>query len=1364
MAYSSESSWEKHYGVGETHPPRQNGLSWMDPIFPLIDPQTLEINEPHPETIPQPVSSVLDELLLSERQQLACFSGLRTWEAAVLAKTEAYTAIGEGQAVIGNEIQVDESSWLPIWTRDRWMIDFTAPPNSSTNWSGSKLWSAHDPIIWAVLREAIQIADKILRKSLEGDCEVGPITVFINTLGLKTLLDADTTQSSKRAALVNLADTHAIGFHALTSEAWQQKLGIPKYNFEIFGPLEHQCELGWSFEKHAFGGSVVGHIPKRYEDSYTTNFAPLILSITKFPYISDPALTYDFLLDSPTIHTRWPMPSLWHNSLCSEAFWTQTVSKYGYSSLQAPKMLEVTRKHGNQGCIQPWICAIETSARFKEDFVPQDFQADALKMSARSLQSRRLKYQRMRPWFKDTYAMWQMTPYSHYDPRDELSRLTKVPLALRNYRHEFDTSCLANAWIHPLRMGYNQYDVLEYEVSQQDFQVRILDENKTQWFWRAIGFLLQASLPARVEEVVPAKQPERLLSNPWTMTQSLSLDQSQQDDVRKQIEIAFAERWIYPPINLPRRHLLHPNDPYLTREDRHSCIDLAQTAFETYTALCIEPAGLRDAFVDECSSLRAQLDADHANGFTSWLDFRFQMPQYPGHTYDLRTLSLLDFHRAGVNSENSPDKDIGDRAAEIFHGEDPEKYPSIDLPAFAKSGIVSIPSQSGESHQRYHLPYYTVAELYDHAKMLKDELILVENGHHLDVHRCSAICQSLELEEDELPEFIKPTFYGTQLTDYAAGCLYEAEVPSLPLGRVTRVLREDDIAQCDGTGGDPLWIRIHNSVFDITHLKCVSEPGLRRLLANNPDGNPSLELLQDGYSLEEIKKSLAPWRVGMTAKIPGAVADKHSVRTFTPQSLRKHEFRETGMYIAIEKKVYNITDYAEKHPGGLQCLVENGGRDITDLFDQYHQTNRKRVLKGLQEFYIGNLIEQRQQFADDDVESLANDRPVLPHEIRFGSEVYSVQALRESDEYGKFSGLVDDLFPYLGLDATEALQAEEYDDGPLMRFACLRDYIVAHVKDIGYGLPEIESEELRMFDGHTDVGYDMQYDAFVASDDFVYDLTSAMLYGSCNPIYSKFEPFLGGVVADDELRSCLDTHCEDLICAVLVREKSQEDGRRIVKWDPRRKAATRYKMPIWENRPRKIPKPPAEDEVAPLISTREKAKETSKKRDFETKDVFEPTPTRQFLHNLIYQLDPDQINQISFATELRKQGTRTRGTRDTKGKALVGRASSPKSWQLSRLDSDLRRRKDEKIMREIARTWKEVIGSDESTLPAGFFPVDNIAKHNDGITVRDEVFEAGESSAQKDAALPGMSRRALEVAKKRKLVFEISDGPPRKRR
>ncbi|KXH63391.1 cytochrome b5-like Heme/Steroid binding domain-containing protein [Colletotrichum nymphaeae SA-01] len=1443
MSDSSGSCWERYYGVGETHPLRRNGLSWMDPIFPSIDPQTLEIIEPHSGIIPQPSPPELDDLLLSERQQLSSLSGLRTWEAAVLAKTEAYTTTGEGQVLISNEIQVDESSWLPVWSRDRWMIDFTAPPSSSTNWSGSRLWSAHDPIIWGVLRKAIQIADNIVRKSLEGDwlqsllipenleshettllsgsskvgkiwrmksspvirkpaeeliqllsspsllkrifwtfndkttlnsyqpdgiikgltapydLLEGPITIFVNISGIKTLLDANVTQSSRSAALVCVADTlvhelmHVIGFQNLSSEVLLQKLGVPLHGFEIFGPQEHQCELGWSFEQHAFGGTVFGLIPKRDRNLLSINYAPLILSINRFPHVSDPTLTYDFLLDSPTIKTSWPLPSLWHTSLSSEAFWTQIVSKYGYPSLKAPKMLEVTQENGNRGFDTLWFWPIEKSAWFKEDFVPQNFQADELKMSARSLHSRRLKYQRMRPWFKDTFAMWQMTPYSQVDPRHRLSCLT-IPLVRRNQRDEFDTDRLVNLLIHPLCVGYNQYGVLEYEVRQRDFQARIHDENTTQWFWRAIGFLLLASLPVRVEEVVPAKQPKRLLSNPWTITQSLPLSQSTKDAIQAQVETACAERWFYPTFKLRRRHMQDHNDPYLARSDRHSNIDLAETAFNTYTSLCIEPAGLRDAFVAECSSLRAQLDADFANGYTSWLDFRFQVPRYPGQTYDRRTLSLLDFHRSGANPGNSPDKDSGDRAAEIFHGEDPAKFPSIDLPAFAKAGIVTVPSKPGESHQRYQLPFYTVAELYDNAKVLGDELILVENGHHLDVHKCSAICRSLELDEDELPEFTKPTFYGTQLTDYGVGCLYEADIPSLPLGRVVRVLREDDIAQCDGTGGDPLWIRIHNSVFDITHLKCLSEPALRRLLASNPGGDPSLELLQDGYSLDEIKKSLAPWRVGMTAKTPGVVADKHSIRTFTPQSLRRHEFRETGMYVAIENKVYNIT-------GGLQCLVENGGRDITDLFNKYHQTNRSRVLKGLQELCIGNLIEQRQEYADDDVESLANDRPVLPHEIRFGREVYSVKALRDSEEVAESSDLADALSPYLGLDATEALQAEEYEDGPLMRFACLRGYIVATVEDMGYGFLEIEPEELRMFDGHTDECRDIQYDAFVASDGFVYDLTAAMLYGSCNPVYSKFKPFLGGIVDDEELTTYLDTHCENLICAVLVQEKTEDDGRRIVNWDPRKKVAPRYKMPIWANRPRKAPKPPAEDEIAPHIDTIEKAKEVAREEHFEKKEVFEPTPTATFLQNMINQLD--EVNQPSFATKLEDEESRISCNRNTKGKESESKASGLKTRQLSRLEADLRRRKDEKVMREIAKTWQEVIASDESTLPVAY-PTQKSAKHTVGGQLQEKESEEGEGSTQQDAAPPGMSRRALEVTKKRKPVFEIDEGPPKKRR
>ncbi|OHF02929.1 cytochrome b5-like Heme/Steroid binding domain-containing protein [Colletotrichum orchidophilum] len=1367
MSGSSPARWEKQYGVGKTHPPRRNGLSWMDPVLPSIDPQTLQMDEPYPEEILEPLPSELDDLYLSERQQLAKLSGLRTWEAALLAKTETYTTPGEGQTLIGKELEVIESSWLPIWSRDRWMIDFTVPPNWSNDWSRSQLWSAHDPLIWGVLRKAIQIADNIMRNSLEGDwlqsllipeniesydtivpsCS-GPITIFINIVGMKTLLDADTTQSSKSAALMNLASTHMIGFVHLGNGALRQSLGHPIHNFEIFGPGEHHFELGWSFEQHAFGGTLCGLVPRSStNDFHTMTYAPLILSIRKFPHIFELKETYGIVLNSPTIDTRWPMPSLWHDSFSSEAFWTQIVSKYGYQSLMGPKMLVSATQHGNQGFFEPWFHPRETSARFIEEFIPQTFHADSLKMLARSLLSRRLKYHRMRPWLQDTYAMWQMTPYGLHNPREDLARLADVPPARRNDRYEDNAEWFACNWIHPLRVTRDQNDLLVYEASPTQYGAHIVDGNRTQWFWRAIGFLLVASLPGRLATITPIKQPKRSLLNPWTIPQSLSLNESQRDEVQKQIERAESRRWTYPPIHLPERHI-NPGDPSATRSIRHNCIDLAVTAFDTYLALCIEPAGLRDAFETECNSLRAQLNADHGNDFNSWLDFRFQMPQYPGHTSDGRTYSLWEFWQAGVSTWKSPDKDLGDRAAEVFHGEDPAKYPSRDLPAFAQSGIVGSPLRPGQSYRRHQVPYYTVAELYDHAQELEEALVLVENGYYLDVYRCSAVCRSLEIEQNELLSFTRSTFYGRQLTCDAAEWLSNADLPSLAIGRVVRVIRDDDIAECDGKDGRPLWIRLHNSVFDVTYLKSVSEPRLRGLLASSPAGNPSLRLLEDGYTLAEVKRSLAPWRVGIVAKTPGAIADKHSVRTFTAQSLRKHEFRETGMYISIDNKVYNISgefkgrqgkqkrevtadrskDYAETHPGGLHALVENGGRDITDLFNQYHQENRSRILAGLKEL--------------------------------FGREVYSVKALKESSEYAKLSKLVDDLSPYLGADATQALKAEEGNDGPLLRFSRLRGYIVA---SIDHGLPEIEPIELSKFDGHADEIHDVRYDAFVASDGMVYDLTAIMLYGSSNPNYAKFETFLGGVVTDEEMKTYLQTHCQGLVCAILVQKRRREQGRRTINWNPKKKAPLRYKMPIWANRTKKSWESPLEDQVAPHMSTLQKAKKRSKEEDFEKKDVFEPTPSRSYLQNLVCDLG--QVVQPSLAQESERRSPRSGDAwpAELNESAAATRARSPTPEQLSRLNSELRRHNDEKVVRNRARACPELKALGKSRGTAVPYK-DNSSKHETGTVIKEEVYEEGEFDPRQAAAQPGMSRKELLVTKKRKPVFKIDDGAPRKRR
>ncbi|KAK2034754.1 cytochrome b5-like Heme/Steroid binding domain-containing protein [Colletotrichum zoysiae] len=1094
--------WAKHYCVGKPRPRRTDGLSWIDPAYPEIDPVTLDIDDPSPGQVPQPAPPQLDDLYISEVQQMNKQFGLRTWEAAVLAKAEVYTAGDEAPQLAGSAIEVKEWTWFPFWARDRWMIDFTVPPNWSNEWTTEYLWSARDPAVWGVLRQAIQLAENMLRsclltpwyvfqalvnsrnltsarkevplgsgrwgnvwrmqspppwvltaedtisvlsrlldqkvqwsfndKSTQAFYEptgtthgltvpvngslTGPIGIFIDILDIRTILSPMTTENSRRTAMTNLADTLV---HEL-----------------MFGPYEHQAELGQSWEKATFGGKMsMVTTEESAEYFHTTTGASLILGFTEWPlYWEGYESTFDEPRDFLALLTKWPVPALWQRFLSSQDFWDQLVAKFGPACLRLPKMLSITTVLGNDGYPRPYMYPRDITTRWVSDFAPPLFCAQSMKLLARELHARRQKYCEIRPWFSDTFAMWQLTPWNARRYREELCWLRDIVLIRKNDRHESDAQGIVDRWITPFQVGVNPDGSLGtyFSAYYQDtpHQVGI-----TVWFWPEDG------------------------------------------------------RWRYPAIQLVGRHTQEGTFPSV-RRIRLGAVGLARSAFETFELLCTRPAGLKDAFEAACASMEAQIEASRHEGYLPWLDFDFDMPPYPGTTEDGSALGILEFWAAGNNWKQPPGMGYEDAAGEVLRGEDPAISMQINnLPFFAMTGLAGPPLKPGQRPRRHHVPYFTIAELYDHSERLKEPLVLVEDGFDLEVYRCSAICQSLGVTTSGLAALTKQTFYGRQLTRHATQRLYDASHPSLAIARVVRVLRPEDVALADGKDGRPSWIKMQRSVFDVTHLTCLSDPRLTKLLQSAPGGDPSLRLRGEGYSLLEIRKSLSSWRVGIVASKPAAVAGRHSLRTFTPRSLRKHEFRETGMYISIDRRVYDITNYVDLHPGGLQALVENAGRDCTALFDRYHHESRDAIIAKLQELYIGNLIEQRQEYQEDEFQGLANEGLVLPHEIRLNRSIYSVQALKDSDEYSQYTDLVQQLTPYLGTDATQDLKLEEGDEVPLLRFARLRGYVVATVERIGQGLPEIESEELQKFDGEVDEMRNLQNDSFVASDDMVYDLT-----------------------------------------------------------------------------------------------------------------------------------------------------------------------------------------------------------------------------------------------------------------------------------
>lgn len=55
-------------------------------------------------------------------------------------------------------------------------------------------------------------------------------------------------------------------------------------------------------------------------------------------------------------------------------------------------------------------------------------------------------------------------------------------------------------------------------------------------------------------------------------------------------------------------------------------------------------------------------------------------------------------------------------------------------------------------------------------------------------------------------------------------------------------------------------------------------------------------------------------------------------------------------WIAVRGKVYDMTKFVDKHPGGRDFLLLSVGRDVTSLYESLHTEKMTRVLKCVLQF------------------------------------------------------------------------------------------------------------------------------------------------------------------------------------------------------------------------------------------------------------------------------------------------------------------------------------------------------------------------------------------------------------------------------
>ncbi|KAF2205769.1 NADH-cytochrome b-5 reductase [Delitschia confertaspora ATCC 74209] len=87
---------------------------------------------------------------------------------------------------------------------------------------------------------------------------------------------------------------------------------------------------------------------------------------------------------------------------------------------------------------------------------------------------------------------------------------------------------------------------------------------------------------------------------------------------------------------------------------------------------------------------------------------------------------------------------------------------------------------------------------------------------------------------------------------------------------------------------------------------------------------------------------------------------------YSLEEVKKHT-KKDDIWIVVHNKVYDITKYLEDHPGGIPILLEVGGADATEAFEEIGHSDEAR--EALNAFYIGDVG------ADEHAETVEIYRP-----------------------------------------------------------------------------------------------------------------------------------------------------------------------------------------------------------------------------------------------------------------------------------------------------------------------------------------------------------------------------------------------------
>jgi cytochrome b involved in lipid metabolism len=104
--------------------------------------------------------------------------------------------------------------------------------------------------------------------------------------------------------------------------------------------------------------------------------------------------------------------------------------------------------------------------------------------------------------------------------------------------------------------------------------------------------------------------------------------------------------------------------------------------------------------------------------------------------------------------------------------------------------------------------------------------------------------------------------------------------------------------------------------------------------------SPFIEVIPNGVSMNVSCTN--------ASKAVGSKLERHqSKKKLVQITIEEVEAANTAEkpWVAIRDKVYDLTAFVEKHPGGKDFLLAAVGRDATSVYESIHTDKNSRVLK-----------------------------------------------------------------------------------------------------------------------------------------------------------------------------------------------------------------------------------------------------------------------------------------------------------------------------------------------------------------------------------------------------------------------------------